>query len=88
MVAVMVPVAVALADRVAAVPEATDRIVAPAGMPVPVMGAPTSRWENVFAGPVRAALPRRGADGGLTSGRTVPEPVVLAMMISSLSLSR
>lgn len=55
MVAVIVPVAVAFADSVADVPDATDRIVAAAGMPVPVIRRPASSSLKEFAGAVMAA---------------------------------
>jgi hypothetical protein len=53
-VAVTVPDAVAFAERVAAVADATAERVAPAGMPVPVIVRPTSDDTNVPAGAVRA----------------------------------
>jgi hypothetical protein len=49
------PDAVALADRVAAVSEATADSVAPVGMPVPLIGLPLSSALKVFAAAVRAA---------------------------------
>lgn len=50
--------AVAFADRVHAVADCTDTIVAPAGTPVPVTVRPTSSEENVPAGaPVQVAAP-------------------------------
>jgi hypothetical protein len=54
MTAAAVLVAVAAADSVAAVSEATAAIVVPAGTPVPVIERPTSSLRNVPAGPVTA----------------------------------
>jgi hypothetical protein len=56
-VAAAVFVAVAFADNVAAVPDATAAIVVFAATPVPVTVRPTSSLENVPAGPVTAADP-------------------------------